>query len=191
MSEDRVTPEQLRELLDYDPITGSLAWAAPSRLWFASEAHWLAFKAASESRNPFAVVHSGGYLCGHLAGEQLLAHRAVWAYHHGSWPQGEIDHIDHDRQNNRIDNLRQADRVKNSRNCSRRLDNTSGTTGVSWDRARKKWVAQIALPGGVNKRLGRHERIEDAIRARKAAETAYGFHPNHGKNTGELEEQGA
>lgn len=47
--------------------------------------------------------------------------------------------------------------------------NTSGVKGVVWDKERQKWKAQIEFKG---KRyyLGRHDKKEDAIEARKEAE---------------------
>jgi len=51
-------------------------------------------------------------------------------------------------------------------------NNTSGTKGVSWDNSRMKWIAHISI----NKKhvgLGRYEKLEDAIKARKAAEVKY------------------
>lgn len=47
--------------------------------------------------------------------------------------------------------------------------NTSGVTGVVWDKSKRKWVAQIEFKG---KRyfLGRYEHKEDAIKIRKKAE---------------------
>lgn len=47
--------------------------------------------------------------------------------------------------------------------------NTSGHTGVTWDKSRSKWIAQIVFK---NKRyhLGRYEDKQLAIEARKAAE---------------------
>lgn len=50
--------------------------------------------------------------------------------------------------------------------------NTSGYKGVSWDRSRKKWVAQITFKGK-KYRLGRYNNIEDAIKARIEAEEKY------------------
>lgn len=47
--------------------------------------------------------------------------------------------------------------------------NTSGYKGVSYDRRRKKWVAQIQY-AGKGYHLGRYEKIEEAIKARKEAE---------------------
>ena len=47
--------------------------------------------------------------------------------------------------------------------------NTSGTKGVTWDKARLKWLAQIGFKGKVYN-LGRYENIEDAVRARQTAE---------------------
>ena len=174
------SPELLRQLLDYDTRTGLFSWASPTRVWFASEAHWLAFKQQQAGIAPFSWAHTGGYTAGEIGGEPLLAHRAVWAYCHGSWPDDQIDHINHNRADNRISNLRLASQSENAKNAGRRSDNTSGVTGVYWSKSRRKWVAQIGLPGGVTKPLGRYSSLADAAAARKAAEQKYGFHPNHG-----------
>ncbi|VUZ28498.1 Uncharacterised protein [Acetobacterium wieringae] len=52
------------------------------------------------------------------------------------------------------------------------INNTSGTKGVTWDRNKNKWVAQIVFK---NKHifLGRFNNINDAVTARKAAEEKY------------------
>ena len=47
--------------------------------------------------------------------------------------------------------------------------NTSGYTGVYWSTGRQKWSAQITFKGKTYY-LGSHERIEDAVKARKEAE---------------------
>ncbi len=49
-----------------------------------------------------------------------------------------------------------------------RSNNTSGVTGVKWDKSRNKWIAEIKFR---NKRyfLGRYEKKEDAIEARQLA----------------------
>lgn len=47
--------------------------------------------------------------------------------------------------------------------------NKSGVTGVSWDASRNKWVAQIWFQNKY-RNLGRFDKKEDAIRARKEAE---------------------
>ena len=48
-------------------------------------------------------------------------------------------------------------------------NNTSGYTGVFWDKSREKWTAVITFKKKVY-RLGRFENKEDAIKARKEAE---------------------
>lgn len=50
-----------------------------------------------------------------------------------------------------------------------RVSNTSGTTGVSWDAKRERWVAEIFFQGEKHF-LGRFREKEDAITARKEAE---------------------
>lgn len=55
---------------------------------------------------------------GHFGGRRynVRIHRLAWALHYGSWPEGEIDHINCIPSDNRIENLRLASRVFQNRN---------------------------------------------------------------------------
>ena len=56
-----------------------------------------------------------------------------------------VDHINHDKLNNRLENLQL---ITNRENCSKDVKNKSSKyTGVSWDKARNKWVSQIKING--------------------------------------------
>lgn len=114
--------------------------------------------------------------------KRYYQHRIIWEMHNGPIPDGfEIDHIDHDRTNNKIDNLRLASKRDNKRNYTRLKNNTSGITGVCWHKGFKKWQATIYDNDGRRVYLGRFDNIEDACRARKVAEMTYCYHDNHGK----------
>lgn len=92
----------------------------------------------------------------------------------------EIDHINHDRSDNRIENLRLVTGGENKKNQSIRKRNKSGFTGVGWHSKAKKWRAEIKS-GGVYMYLGLYSSIGDAVNARKMAEIELGFHDNHGR----------
>ena len=83
-----------------------------------------------------------------------------------------IDHINGDRKDNRKDNLRFVDRTQNNMNRKIQKNNTSGTTGVYWNKQKNKWTSQIMKYGEVYY-LGSFNNIEDAISARKAGEEKY------------------
>ena len=111
-------------------------------------------------------------------GKRLFsAHRVAWLLTHGEWPDMQIDHIDHNRQNNVISNLRLVNNQGNKRNESRRKDNTSGFTGVTL--VGKRWMAYYYLNSKCIV-VGYYDTKHEAIAARKAANSAVGFHPNHG-----------
>ena len=82
------------------------------------------------------------------------------------------DHKDRNPLNNRRDNLRQATELENARNKSISKRNTSGFTGVCWDKECNKWMAYIKVNKKM-KKLGRYINKEDAIRARLEAECKY------------------
>lgn len=80
-----------------------------------------------------------------------------------------IDHKNHKQYDNRKSNLRKVTASQNQMNASKRSDNTSGFTGVSWSKNKCKWIAYIAM-NGEQEYLGAFNKKEDAVKARKIAE---------------------
>lgn len=172
------TPEALRDLLRYEPDTGRLFWRARPYGVFPSE------RAARAWNARFAGAEAGsigpiGYRRIRVFGRLALAHRVAWAIHSGVWPEGEIDHMNHARADNRIANLRVVTNSENSRNQSKYRNNASGITGIFWNRHYQKWHAHITA-GGKRRYLGLFNDLDAAVAARKAAEREHGFHENHG-----------
>lgn len=112
-----------------------------------------------------------------------MVHRLAWAIHYGAWPRFEIDHIDGNRDNNRIKNLREVNHTENSRNAKLSKWNTSGVCGVHYSSecTNNPWYAKIRHDGE-NIYLGYFATKKEAIRARKDAESKYGYHMNHGRS---------
>lgn len=95
-------------------------------------------------------VHHSGYLHIWFEGRHFLAHRLAWAFVHNRWPQQQIDHINHERSDNRIGNLREASHGQNTRNSKIYRTNHSGFRGVSWHSQSKAFVAQANFRGRVH-----------------------------------------
>lgn len=91
----------------------------------------------------------------------------------------QVDHENHIRNDNMWKNLRAANNSINQQNSSIRKDNKSGFTGVSWHKQSGKWSAYISI-NNRSFHIGIFLKLEDAIKARKAANSKYGFHQNHG-----------
>jgi len=124
-------------------------------------------------------INKDGYLEVKLKGVKYAAHRIAWFLYYGFEASKDLDHINHDRTDNRIDNLREVTKSENSRNASKRVDNSSGFTGVAWIKRNRKWHAKIWLFGKY-KHLGYHTTIVDAVCARIKANRVNNFHENHG-----------
>ena len=134
--------------------------------------------------NPW-LEKSNGYMRILYEGKKIQYHRLVWFKFYGEWPDGQIDHIDHDRANNNIDNLRVVSHRENALNQSMNSNNTSGFTGVYWDKIGSKWESSIRL-NGKKKQLYWGGCLLDAVAARMAANKKYGFHENHGIKLGKI-----
>ena len=129
------------------------------------------------------TLEKSGYKRFSIDGKHYRVHRIVWLYHYGEFPDGQIDHINHDRTDNRIENLEMKSNLANARNQRVRKNNTSGALGVTWFKRDKKWRAAIQVLSK-NIHLGYFETIEEAISMRLTANDHYGFHPNHGGGVG-------
>jgi hypothetical protein len=98
--------------------------------------------------------------------KNYLVHRIIFAIHHGRWPEGEVDHINRNRQDNRPANLREATRAQNRFNIPMRCNNTSGFKGVT--RSGNRWAASIRA-NNKSHRLGSFSTPEEASAAYEAA----------------------
>lgn len=126
------------------------------------------------------TILRNGYVQVKIKQKRYYAHRIVWMMHYGEIPVGfEIDHINHNRQDNRIENLRIVSRKQNRMNSSMYSNNSSGFNGVRWCNDRMKWIATIRA-NGKEKNLGRFDSFGDAVLARVRANISYGYHKNHG-----------
>ena len=88
-------------------------------------------------------------------------------------PKGKVvDHINHNKLDNRKCNLRVCTQSQNTMNSSLRSDNSSGYTGVYWYKSRSKWLVRITVNGKcIN--LGYYDDLEEAVKVRKEAEIKY------------------
>lgn len=117
-------------------------------------------------------IGSDGYYLIYSQGKQHRRGRLAFFYMNKRWPDPEIDHIDRNPLNDSWINLREATSTEQKINMNIRKDNTSGVKGVSYDSTRELWDAYIFINRKKN-RLGSFVEKEDAIAARKAAETQY------------------
>ena len=150
----RPTVQELQNMLELDKETGRLFWKEREN----AIAGWNERCAGKET---FIRVDRKGYKVGTLLNRHAKAHHVVWALTQGEWPTGIIDHMDGDKGNNRPTNLRKASPSQNNFNSKVYRNNKSGLKGVSWSKARNKWIAQIAA-NGCNSHLGYFDTKEDA-----------------------------
>jgi hypothetical protein len=167
MSAADVTAEYVRQILDYDPETGEFRWKPRSPNMFSDGKHAATHTCAKW--NSIYAGHLAGRVCrGYwqigIGGRRYQSHRLAWLYVTGQDAPDEIDHIDGNPSNNRFANLRQATHAENLRNRGSQSNSTSGIKGVTWDRAREKWRAEIT--NGVTRIfIGRFDTKEDAASA--------------------------
>jgi hypothetical protein len=167
----------LTSILAYNPDTGELRWKPRPESSFRdgavpASAYQKSWNRRCAGKPALTAVMNRGYLCGNIEGKMQLAHRVIWTMVHGSVP-GFIDHINGDKQDNRLCNLRCVSRSENARNRKTAVNNTSGYTGVHKDTRSGKWSASIGL--------GYFDTLEEAAAARKKAEALLGYHANHGR----------
>ena len=106
--------ERVRELLDYNPDTGVFTWKVKRG-------------GKAQAGTVAGYEHVTGYWYIAIDKKYYPAHRLAWLYIHGVEPENDIDHINHQRSDNRISNLREATR---SQNCANKV----GTKGFIFRR---------------------------------------------------------
>ncbi len=109
-----------------------------------------------------------GYIVGLQDGARVRMHRLLM----NASANSVVDHVNHDKRDNRKFNLRVCEQNQNAKNRRINKNNVSGCTGVYYCNRDKKWCASIKV-NYKKLSLGRFNKKEDAIDARKKAEPIY------------------
>ena len=163
-----VTQELLHKWFEYNKDTGDLIW---------KPGH-----GGVRSGRVAGCLQPSGYRSVSIGKKKVnyKAHRLVWMYHHGKWPDNFIDHINNNRADNRIENLRDVTHEENMANLAPGSGSSTGYRGVylqpSKSRKKKKYFTTVWSQGEpVN--LGRYENIEDAVAVYHTAREMLGLMP--------------
>ena len=164
-----ITFEEAKELFTYDRETGIIKWRK---------------RTSNRQRSNMVAgsTRSDGYTKITFKGKKYPAHRISMLLAYGFYGDGlEVDHINHVRDDNRLSNLRFVTVIGNNRNLSKSSKNITGVTGVYYNKAARKYRAQIMVDG-VNISLGYFVTLDEATESRRAAEIRYKYNANHGAN---------
>lgn len=164
MTINNLTQERLKAVIHYDATTGIFRWR---------------YSVANRVKpwDVAGVTDADGYHRIRINGRAYLSHRLAWLYVYGSFPSIGLDHMNRNKQDNRINNLREATKAENAQNVSKRKDNTSGLVGVHFHKANRKWIAYISV-NKQRKHLGVFDSAEDAHEAyAKAKLQLHTFNP--------------
>lgn len=156
----------IKDYLSYNPDTGIFTWIKrPSK-----NIH-IGTRAGNTSQTT-------GYRSITLHGRTYQEHRLAWFMYHGTMPTGQIDHINHIRDDNRIINLRDVSISENARNRSQQ-DSRLQERGIWYCKRRKRYIAEIRIKGKKVYQASFTD-IDEAIQQRQAKEKELGlFHYSH------------
>ncbi len=147
---DEILLKEMRNRYDYDAKLGCLRWKTPL------------YNITKKSGDVVGGQKSQYYSAVFLLGHRFKVHRLIWLWHYGTYPNGDIDHINGNTNDNRIENLRIATAAQNVANRLRKSKYGAGV-GASPD---GKFVARITIPR-TKKRLylGRYKTPAEAAAA--------------------------
>lgn len=126
--------ENLKAVLNYDPVSGKFTW-------IKSKGRGMHFRSGEAG-----TTHVRGYRYIRFMGRSLFAHRLAWLYMTGAWPTHQIDHIDGVKDNNAWSNLREATNGQNQENLVGAKGKTrTGRLGITFRRG--MFEARIQVNG--------------------------------------------
>ena len=158
-----ITLEILREVLNYNSESGFFTWNVMTGR-------------RNRVGSVAGTISSRGYVKIKVLGKAYYAHRLAWLYFYGDWPNGEIDHVNRIRSDNKIRNIRLASRSENLCNKTIQKNNILKIKGVSkCAQGKDRPFYSRITKNGNRVYLGSFGTIEEASFAYKvAAQTMHG-----------------
>jgi len=143
--------EELKEIFEYDPLTGLLTWKQGRSNVVAG--------------SKVGTINNRGYSLCTINSKSFRINRLIWILMFGHIPEGYyIDHMNGVKSDNRLQNLRLATNSENQQNRSCPKNSTSGYRGVTWHKQMLKWMSRICH----NKKritIGFYDTAEEAYKA--------------------------
>lgn len=130
--------ETLQRLVSYNPETGAFTRLQP--------------RLPAHSVPSIGIKMVNGYRWISLQKRHYYAHRLAWVLTHGRWPK-YIDHINGDKEDNRLVNLREASNVENGRHRTTTISNT-GYFGVHYRKDRNTYSIRVSVEGKLFSKSG-------------------------------------
>lgn len=164
---------------DYDREGGSLRYKHRQLSECGSRRSWAGWQERWAGRAA-GCLNKSGYLHCNMLGHTVAIHTLIWLVETGHYPTAQIDHINHNKTDNRFCNLRLVTASENRRNQKDRLAVISGVMGVYWSDRDALWYPRVKILGKMIG-LGATKDFFEAVCRRKSAELAHGFHENHAR----------
>lgn len=143
------TQKELKEMFDYHPDGGFIR-KIPRGTQKVGD-------------SVFGKLEANGYRRTPINYSLYLIHRLIWRWHYGDEPEF-IDHINHDRTDNRIENLRKVSKSENARHQVLPSNNTSGFYGIRWhEYYAQKGVWVVSVTVNHKRKTKRCKTLSDAI----------------------------
>lgn len=148
---DKISFEEIDELLTYCPDSGNLYWKVDQGWWAKKGKVAGSINNKSTGRKQIKL-------------KQLMFYQTnvIWLLVHKRWPTKTIDHINRDAGDNRLKNLREVSNTVNSYNQKKKRHSTNKFKGVKRC-SNGKWNASIVI-GGTEISIGMFDSEEEAAR---------------------------
>lgn len=164
----KISHAQLKEIMHYDPETG-LATSLVNRR-------------TCKIGNILGTLDNRGYIKIKIFNIDYRMARLIWFYMTSKWPEGQVDHKDTDKTNNKWLNLREATSSENCTNRNVRCTSRTGVKGVGIN-AYGKYYTGIKIKG-VYRYIGTYETLNEATEAyANAAKENHGEFANYTKHS--------
>jgi len=161
----------LKEIFDYDPITGDITRKISKSN--RSKANSLLRAKLFDRYYYTSFTFNGNKV-------RVLAHRLAWKLFYEEDPPQIIDHVDGNGLNNKISNLRKATHGQNMLNSKISKNNKSGYKGVVYLKRERKWRASVNFQGKEYRRYAFKTKEEAGAAAKELRENLHQEFTNHG-----------
>lgn len=165
MKPKNIDIEHFKKWLSYNPDTGIFTWKkSPSN--------------AVKKDDIAGAITNNGYIRISIRGKNAFAHRLAWLWYHKEIDK--IDHINHNRADNRLINLRSVSHTENQKNQTKGWGK-SGFMGITTRNRKRKYQLNVA-----GNYIGSYYTLEEALHYREKEYNRLNYHCNHDDRGGVL-----